>query len=145
VLEVMHQNYFMKTSASNSYLVKIILIVFTIISLNNTMYAQQDHQYIRIAKIIVDSAQLENYKTALKEGTAAAVNKEPGVLMLYAVYEKDNPTHVTVFEIYADKAAYESHIQTPHFKKYKSSVEHMVKSLELVDVVPIALEAKEKV
>lgn len=108
------------------------------------MYAQQDHQYMRIAKIIVDSAQLENYKTALKEGTAAAVNKEPGVLMLYAVYEKDNPTHVTVFEIYADKAAYELHIQTPHFKKYKSSVEHMVKSLELIDVVPIALEAKEK-
>jgi quinol monooxygenase YgiN len=134
----------MKTLSSNNYLVKIILIVFTIISFNNKMYAQQDHQYMRIAKIIVDSAQLENYKTALKEGTAAAVNKEPGVLMLYAVYEKDNPTHVTVFEIYADKAAYELHIQTRHFKKYKSSVEHMVKSLELIDVVPIALKAKEK-
>ncbi len=60
------------------------------------------------------------------------------------MYEKDNPTHVTVFEIYADEDAYKSHIQTPHFKKYKSTVGAMVKSLVLVDVVPIALEAKAK-
>ena len=72
----------------------------------------------------------------------AAVLKEPGVLALYAVYDKGSPTHVTVFEIYADENAYKLHIQTPHFLNYKHSVEGMVKSLELTDVVPIALEAK---
>ena len=62
--------------------------------------------------------------------------------MLYAVYEKNNPTHVNVFEIYANEDAYKSHIKTPHFLKYKAMVQDMVKSLELVDVAPIALEAK---
>ena len=97
---------------------------------------------MRIARIVVDSAQLETYKVALKEGITTAVRTEPGVLSLTAVYEKDHPTHVTVFEIYADEKAYQSHIQTEHFLKYKATVQHMVKALELVDVSPIAVEAK---
>jgi len=97
---------------------------------------------MRIARIVVDSALLESYKDALKEGITAAVEKEPGVLSLSAVYEKDHPTHVTVFEIYADEAAYQSHIQTAHFLQYKNRVQGMVKSLELVDVAPIITKAK---
>ena len=112
--------------------------------LNEPASAQDTTAYMRIARIVVDGAQLENYKTALKEGMETAVRTEPGVLSLYAVYEKDQPTHVTVFEIYADEDAYKLHIKTPHFNKYKTTVASMVKSLELVDVAPIALEAKPK-
>lgn len=108
-------------------------------------YAQDKNAaYIRVAKIVVDSSKLEAYKAALKEGVEAAVHTEQGVITLYAVFAKDNPTHVTVFEIYADKAAYNLHIQTPHFKKYKNTVQHMVKSLELTDMEPIALESKQR-
>ncbi|MDB4903227.1 MAG: antibiotic biosynthesis monooxygenase [Mucilaginibacter sp.] len=106
--------------------------------------AQQTNRVVHLAKLQIDSAQLESYKALLKEGIETAVRVEPGVLTLYAVYEKDRPTHVTVFEIYADTAAYKAHLQMPHFKKYKSATRDMVKSLELVDVMPIALGAKKK-
>lgn len=99
---------------------------------------------MRIARIVVDSAQLDNDKAALKEGIQTAVRVEPDVLRMYAVYDKNEPTHITVFETYASKEAYESHIQTQHVKKYKSGTLSMVKSLELTDVVPIAFEAKEQ-
>jgi 4-carboxymuconolactone decarboxylase len=117
--------------------------VMTILS-NEEATAQSNTRYMRIAKIVVDSSQSEQYKAALKEGIETAVRVEPGVLSLNAVYEKDNPTHVTVFEIYASEDAYKSHIQTAHFKKYKDTVKDMVKTLELVDVAPIALESKPK-
>lgn len=61
----------------------------------------------------------------------------PGVLALYAVAAKEAPGQVTILEIYADRAAYESHITTPHFRKYKEGTLDMVLSLELVDVVPL--------
>ncbi len=121
----------------------ITTFIMTIIS-PHKVSAQNKTQYIRIAKIIVDASRLEDYKAALKEGIEAAIGKEPGVLTLYAVYDKEQPTHITVFEIYADEEAYKSHIQTSHFKKYKDTVKDMVKSLELADVVPIALETKPK-
>ena len=124
----------------NKLLKKMIVIMAILFSVK----ASAQNHYMRIAKVVIDSAKLEDYKTALKEGMHAAVDKEPGVLSLYAVYDKEHPTHVTVFETYTDEDAYKAHIQTAHFKKYKEAVKDMVKSLELTDVLPIALESKMK-
>jgi quinol monooxygenase YgiN len=73
------------------------------------------------------------------------VRIEPGVLTLYAVSKKENPTHFTVLEIYADSAAYKSHLQTSHFIKYKTGTKDMVKSLELVETTPLIPDMKIKV
>ena len=104
--------------------------------------AQQKDLVVRIAKLQIDSSQLEKYKSPLKEHAETAVRVEPGVLTLYAVYEKNNPTHVTVFEIYASQDAYQAHLKTDHFLLYKQTTKDMVKSLELIETVPIALETK---
>jgi quinol monooxygenase YgiN len=101
-------------------------------------------QHIQIAEIDVDPAQLESYKAAVQEQIKAAIVVEPGVLVLYSVSNKDNPAHVTVFEIYRDREAYLAHLQAPHFLKYKATVEKIVKSLKLVPVEPIMLGAKAK-
>ena len=121
-----------------------IAIALGILVNNNNSSAQNSSNYIRIAKIVIDSIKLEDYKKALKEHAETAVKVEPGVLMLYAVYEKEQPTHVSVFEIYANQKAYQFHIKQPHFLKYKDTVKDMVKSLQLVDVMPIALESKKR-
>jgi len=85
---------------------------------------------------------LEDYKVAVREQIETAVRVEPGVLVLYAVSEKDNPTHVRVFEIYKDTDAFRSHLESAHFKKYKATTEKMVKSLKLDQTTPIMLGAK---
>ncbi len=100
--------------------------------------------YVRVAEIEVDPVQLEVYKAAAKEIIEDSVRLEPGVLALYSVFDKDNPAHVTVFEIYADKDAYKTHLETAHFKKYKAATQDVVRSLKLRDTVPIALSAKSK-
>jgi len=99
--------------------------------------AQNKDQMVRLAKLVIDSTQLENYNALLKEEIEASVRLEPGVLTLYAVSEKNNPTHITILEIYADTVAYKLHLQTPHFLKYKNGTKDMVKSLELVGTVPL--------
>ena len=121
-----------------SSLVPFRLIVTMLIAVcSSNGFAQKKRQMVRLSKIVVDSAQLDNYRAALKEEVEASVRLEPGVLTLYAVSEKDNPTHFTILEIYADTAAYKAHIQTPHFLKYKTDTKAMVTSLELVDTVSL--------
>jgi quinol monooxygenase YgiN len=97
---------------------------------------------VRIAELEIDPAQLEPYKAALQEEIAASIRVEPGVLTLYAVSIKDHPTQIRLFEIYANGAAYQAHLQSPHFKKYKSDTAGMVKSLKLLETEPILLGAK---
>jgi quinol monooxygenase YgiN len=125
-------------------LFRILTLCILVLFCSVPATAQQKNLVVRIAKLQIDSAQLDAYKVALKEAIETAVRVEPGVLSLNAVYEKANPTHITVLEIYADSNAYKSHLQTPHFKKYKSSTKDMVKSLQLIETVPIALETKAK-
>jgi quinol monooxygenase YgiN len=99
-------------------------------------------RYVRIAELEVDPAQLDAFGSAIAEQIEAAVRVEPGVLVLYAVSEKDNPARVRVFEIYADADAYKTHLQTPHFLKFRAITENMIRSRKLIDAVPIALAAK---
>jgi quinol monooxygenase YgiN len=114
-------------------------------SLGGATVAQETGgQYVQVAEIEIDPAQLDTYRAAVQEQIDAAIQKEPGVLVLYAVSEKDEPYRVKVFEIYRDRKAYEAHLGSDHFRKYKATVEKMVKSLKLVQATPIALGAKTK-
>jgi quinol monooxygenase YgiN len=122
--------------------IKIVYAFFLSLFFMNNITAQVNQPYVRIAKIVVDSAQLENYKEQLTMGMKTAIRIEPGVLSMYAVYDNLQPTHITILETYSSKEAYQSHIQTDHFKKYKSGTLNMVKSLELVDVTPIEYAIK---
>ena len=82
------------------------------------------------------------YKIALKQETETSIRVEPGVLTLYAVSVKDHPNQVRLFETYSNQAAYQSHLQTAHFRKYKVQTPSMVKSLTLIETDPILLGSK---
>jgi quinol monooxygenase YgiN len=47
-----------------------------------------------------------------------------------------------LFEMYRDAASYESHLQSPHFKAYKTQTHQMVKGLRLIETQPILLGSK---
>jgi quinol monooxygenase YgiN len=97
---------------------------------------------VRIAELEIEPVHLDAYKAALAEEQTASMRLEPGVLMLHSVALADKPTHVRLLEVYADKSAYEAHLRSPHFLKYKASTEKMVRSLEMVPASPILFCAK---
>ena len=92
---------------------------------------------IRMAEIEIDSAYFDEYIAILKEESAASVRLEPGVICIYPMYQKENPTEIRLLEIYASREAYASHLQTPHFKHYKTATLKMVKALKLIDMEAI--------
>lgn len=89
---------------------------------------------VRISEIEILPEYLEEYNTILKEEASASVKKEPGVIAIFPMYQDENPTQVRILEMYANKEAYQSHLQTPHFQQYKTTTLKMVKSLKLVDM-----------
>jgi quinol monooxygenase YgiN len=97
---------------------------------------------VRIAQIVIDPAQLAAYQTALKEEMADSIRLEPGVLAIYSVAEKDHPNRLHFFEIYANDAAYRSHIASSHFQKYASITTSMIVSKELIETEPVQLSSK---
>lgn len=92
---------------------------------------------IRLSKIEVHSEYLDEYIQYATEVGTVSLRTEPGVLTMYAVSEKENPCMVTILETYASKEAYEAHIASEHFQKYKQGTLHMVKTLKLSDQTPL--------
>ncbi len=123
----------------------ISISVIALLSVQNTFAQDKNkNQMVRLAKLVIDANQLESYKAFLREEIEASLRVEPGVKTLYAVSEKNNPSHITILEIYADTLAYQAHLKTPHFIKYKTGTKNMVKSLELVETVPLISDLKIK-
>ena len=113
---------------------KYYLIIALILLSCCSVFAQKYTMMIRISEIEIDSNYLEAYKAILKKEASASMQMEPGVISIYPMYQKEHSTQVRILEIYADREAYESHLKTPHFQKYKTTTLKMVKSLKLVDM-----------
>ncbi len=123
-----------------TFQVFLIIGILTLIGVDSK--AQNLKTMYRIAKIKVDSSQLEKYKSALQEQMNAAIKLEPGVLSYTAVADKKDATLIIILEVYSNLEAYQSHILTPHFKKYKETVKDMVLSLELIETDLVARAKK---
>ena len=92
---------------------------------------------VRIAEIEIYPEFQKEFTAFLKEEAAASVNLEPGVIAIFPMYQKENPTQIRLVEVYASHTAYESHLKTPHFQLYKTSTLNMIKSLRLIDMESI--------
>lgn len=99
--------------------------------------AMEPDAIVRLSKIEVYPEHLEEYMKYAAEVGEVSLRTEPGVLTMYAVSEKDNPCRITILETYASREAYDSHIASEHFKKYKQGTLHMIKTLVLSDQTPL--------
>ncbi|PVH25304.1 putative quinol monooxygenase [Sphingobacterium corticibacter] len=93
-----------------------------------------DNMMVRIAEVEIEPSHLEAYKAILIEEAEASVRLESGVITIFPMFEKENPTLIKILEIYANEEAYKAHLKTPHFQHYKTETEKMVISLNLLDM-----------
>ncbi|CAG5070674.1 hypothetical protein DYBT9623_03218 [Dyadobacter sp. CECT 9623] len=89
---------------------------------------------VRISEIEILPEYLTEYNAILKEEAAASVEKEKGVVAIFPMRIRQEPTQIRIVEIYADSAAYQAHLKTPHFQHYKTTTLKMVKALKLIDM-----------
>ena len=92
---------------------------------------------VRLSKIEVLPEYLDAYIELAVEVGDISLRTEPGVLTMYAVAEQNNPCMITILETYASHKAYQKHIASDHFRRYKQGTLHMIKSLELTDQRPL--------
>ena len=92
---------------------------------------------VRLAEIEVFQEKLEDYMGFASEVGLVSMASEPGVIALFSMQDKADPCKINILEVYADREAYQAHLQTAHFRKYKEGTADMVKSLKLIDTNPL--------
>ena len=92
---------------------------------------QEGKMIVRLAEIEVYPEYLQEYLSYANEVDRLSVEREPGVICLFPMQSTEDSTRINILEIYASDAAYQQHLKTEHFQKYKQGTLHMVKSLKL--------------
>ncbi len=92
---------------------------------------------VRIAEIEVYPQYLAEYLAFVNEVDRLSVEREPGVICLFPMQNAEDSTVIRILEIYASEDAYQSHLKTDHFQKYKQGTLHMVKDLKLPAMEPL--------
>lgn len=91
----------------------------------------------RLAEIEVYPEYLTEYLSYANEVDRLSVEREPGVVCLFPMQSAEDSTRIRILEIYASEEAYQQHLKTEHFQKYKQDTLHMVKSLNLPTMKPL--------
>ena len=100
---------------------------------------------VRIAEIEVYPQYLDEYLSYANEVDRLSVEREPGVICLFPMQSAEDSTQIRILEIYASEEAYQNHLKTDHFQKYKQGTLHMVKSLQLPNMKPLDPETMKEI
>lgn len=98
--------------------------------------------FIRWAELEIDARQTAAFGAAAREHVNAAIQNEAGLLALHVTQEVEQPTQVRVFEMYADEKAYQTHLETPHFKRFVAATQAMITARQVFTAVPIRVGSK---
>lgn len=120
---------------------RIFLILIVMINCLTMQAQNQEKMKIRLAEITIEPQYSEEYLKKAKKVGAISVEKEEGVICVFPMVMQEDLSQVRIVEIYRDEAAYQAHLQTPHFLEYKSSTLKMVKSLKLIEMDALDPEA----
>ncbi len=92
---------------------------------------------VRIAEIEVYPQYLNEYLAFANEVDRLSIERELGVVCLFPMQSAEDSTKIRILEIYASEEAYQQHLKTDHFQKYKQGTLHMVKDLKLPTMKPL--------
>ena len=70
----------------------------------------------------------ETFNARVRRQAADSRTAEKGCLRFDILSDPKDPTRIFLYEIYADEAAFEVHLTTPHFLSFKADTQDWVES-----------------
>ena len=85
--------------------------------------------FVLVVSLRIKAENVEKFMAGLL-ANARAARKEPGCRQFEVLVDPADKTKVMLFEVYDDDKAFETHQQTPHFKKYLAEAVPLLASRE---------------
>jgi quinol monooxygenase YgiN len=82
--------------------------------------------YVVTVKFRVDPARLADFMPLMVANARDARERENGCRQFDVCRDPARPEMVLLYELYDDRAAFEKHLQTPHFQSFDAAVRDMV-------------------
>jgi autoinducer 2-degrading protein len=84
--------------------------------------------YVVTVDFFVKPTHLPAFREEILKNARTSLDLEPGCHQFDVTVSKNDPTHIFLYEIYDDAAAFSAHLQTTHFKQFSATVADWVEN-----------------
>lgn len=95
--------------------------------------------YGLLLKTRLKPGSFDAFMDAMGVNAVASVRDEPGCLTFDVLRDRSDADLLWLYEVYADEAAFEAHMRTPHFLASRPLVEPLIESQEVIEADLLAL------
>jgi quinol monooxygenase YgiN len=84
--------------------------------------------YVITVNFTIKSGHVEAFRSAMESQARASLESEPGCHQFDVAIDPNDPTKVFLYELYSDKAAFEVHLETPHYSEFDAKTAAWLRS-----------------
>ena len=92
--------------------------------------------HVLVVTIDIKPEFTERFITAMLDDARGSVRNEPGCVRFDVIQDGANPNRIYLYEVYADKTAFDHHLTTPHFITWRDMVQDWFASPPVVGQGP---------
>ncbi len=78
--------------------------------------------YVIVAPIQIKPGLKDGFIEAMIDDAKGSVSNEPGCLRFDVIQDANDPNRIWLYEVYKDEAAFQQHMEAPHFIKWRDTV-----------------------
>ncbi|MEC8245269.1 MAG: putative quinol monooxygenase [Pseudomonadota bacterium] len=82
--------------------------------------------YVITVDFEIDPARIEEFLPLMKANAASSVSDEPGCHLFEVCQDPEAPHRIFLYELYDDRAAFEAHLASTHFKAFDAATADML-------------------
>jgi autoinducer 2-degrading protein len=77
--------------------------------------------YAVVVTLKVKPEMREKFLAAAEDDSICSVRDEPGCLRFDVIQDNADPNQYFFYEVYRDEAAFEAHLKTPHYPRWRAA------------------------
>jgi quinol monooxygenase YgiN len=74
--------------------------------------------YVITVQFVVVSEKVKSFRAAMVENARASREREPGCQQFDVCVDTSDPTLICLYEVYEDRAAFDAHVASAHFRAF---------------------------
>ena len=92
--------------------------------------------HVLVVTINIKPGFKERFVAAMLDDARGSVGSEAGCVRFDVIQDEQEPNRIYLYEVYADRAAFDVHLTTPHFLKWNETVKDWFASPPVVGAGP---------
>lgn len=91
-------------------------------------------RYVIIVEFSLNDGALKQFMPLMLANAKASLDKEPGCERFDVLQKPAQPNEIVLYEIYRDRAAFDAHLASAHFKEFSAATAALIGSKRIVEL-----------